>query len=292
MLPRIARATICMTRGDVAMNRAGPTPPASTVSGSSFDGSSVFERVVAGVDGTEAGLEAVRQASRLVAPDGRLEVFTATYLVEANLTGWTPEQVAAQLEEEAGAAIRQAKELAGPRADARHVNGPPLPSLLRELRESDATLAVLGTHGHGRLSEILIGGVVGELLHNAPCSVLVARPPLVRGLFPSKIVVGVDGSEEAEAAVATARHLAERFRARLYVVAALHDRSLHLERARKSSPVEVEQTPVQALTGVDADIVVVGSRGLHGVRALGSVSERVAHRCDCSVLVVHNEGGL
>jgi nucleotide-binding universal stress UspA family protein len=36
----------------------------------------------------------------------------------------------------------------------------------------------------------------------------------------------------------------------------------------------------------EADLVVVGSRGLHGVQALGSVSERVAHRAVCSVLVV------
>jgi nucleotide-binding universal stress UspA family protein len=35
-----------------------------------------------------------------------------------------------------------------------------------------------------------------------------------------------------------------------------------------------------------ADLIVVGSRGLHGIRALGSVSERVAHRAHCSVLVV------
>lgn len=35
-----------------------------------------------------------------------------------------------------------------------------------------------------------------------------------------------------------------------------------------------------------ADLVVVGSRGLHGLRALGSVSERVAHTASCSALVV------
>ena len=33
-------------------------------------------------------------------------------------------------------------------------------------------------------------------------------------------------------------------------------------------------------------IVVVGSRGLTGIKALGSVSERVAHRSHCSVLIV------
>jgi nucleotide-binding universal stress UspA family protein len=30
----------------------------------------------------------------------------------------------------------------------------------------------------------------------------------------------------------------------------------------------------------------MGSRGLHGLRSLGSVSERVAHDAGCSVLVV------
>jgi nucleotide-binding universal stress UspA family protein len=44
--------------------------------------------------------------------------------------------------------------------------------------------------------------------------------------------------------------------------------------------------PVHALSDADADLVVVGSRGLHGLRALGSVSERVAHRSHASVLVV------
>jgi len=48
--------------------------------------------------------------------------------------------------------------------------------------------------------------------------------------------------------------------------------------------------PVEALieraAEVDADLLVVGSRGVHGMAALGSVSERVAHRAGCSVLVV------
>jgi nucleotide-binding universal stress UspA family protein len=35
-----------------------------------------------------------------------------------------------------------------------------------------------------------------------------------------------------------------------------------------------------------ADLVIVGSRGLHGLKALGSVSERVAHEARCSVLVI------
>ncbi|MGH3044966.1 MAG: universal stress protein [Gaiellaceae bacterium] len=49
-----------------------------------------------------------------------------------------------------------------------------------------------------------------------------------------------------------------------------------------------EGHPVDTLLNAakSADLLVVGSRGLHGVRALGSVSERVAHKAPCSVLVV------
>ena len=48
--------------------------------------------------------------------------------------------------------------------------------------------------------------------------------------------------------------------------------------------------PVRALVAAsaDADLLVVGSRGLDGLRALGSVSERVAHRARCSTLIVRD----
>ena len=43
----------------------------------------------------------------------------------------------------------------------------------------------------------------------------------------------------------------------------------------------------RVVCGIEAggDLIVVGSRGLHGLRALGSVSERVAHGAKASVLV-------
>ena len=46
--------------------------------------------------------------------------------------------------------------------------------------------------------------------------------------------------------------------------------------------------PVTALCDAasNADLVVLGSRGLRGLRALGSVSERVAHKATSSVLMV------
>ena len=51
---------------------------------------------------------------------------------------------------------------------------------------------------------------------------------------------------------------------------------------------DVTAEPVPALVGAafEADLLVVGSRGLHGLASLGSVSERVAHQARSSVLVV------
>ena len=52
----------------------------------------------------------------------------------------------------------------------------------------------------------------------------------------------------------------------------------------------VQAHPVDSLVAAaeQADLVVIGSRGLHGLASLGSVSERVAHRARCSVLVVRD----
>ena len=53
---------------------------------------------------------------------------------------------------------------------------------------------------------------------------------------------------------------------------------------------DMPDEPATALVAAaaDADLLVVGSRGLHGFNALGSVSERVAHNARCSVLIVRN----
>jgi nucleotide-binding universal stress UspA family protein len=49
-----------------------------------------------------------------------------------------------------------------------------------------------------------------------------------------------------------------------------------------------ERDPADALLDAagTSDLLVLGARGLQGLRALGSVSERVAHRAPTSVLVV------
>jgi hypothetical protein len=103
-------------------------------------------------------------------------------------------------------------------------------------------------------------------------------------------VLGLDGSGESEAAATVAFDLRDRFGTALRVVVARGGKGVDPDSVQRIAG-EVEpdpRPPVDALVDAsrEADLLVVGSRGLHGLRALGSVSERIAHQAACSVLVV------
>jgi nucleotide-binding universal stress UspA family protein len=47
---------------------------------------------------------------------------------------------------------------------------------------------------------------------------------------------------------------------------------------------------LEVAASVNADLVVVGNRGMSGMkRVLGSVPNKVSHKCPCSVLIVNTE---
>ena len=251
---------------------------------------SVFERIVCGVDETAASLEAVDRAVRLRAPGGALHLVGVVYLAGAAAAGWSSTRVAGDLERDAREALGRAAELAGPDATSRLVIGPVEKSILAELERERATLVAVGTHGRSRPTGILLGGVATTVLHEARCSVLVARPAPEPELFPRTLLVGTDGSPESLRAAAVAGEIRDRFGASLQAVVATGGKPVDADRLAGSG-LDLqwdEREPVAALVAASAgaDLLVVGSRGLHGLRALGSVSERVAHRARCSVLVV------
>ena len=256
---------------------------------------STFSRVLVGVDGTEPGFEACRQAAVLADPDAAIEVAAVVHLAEAVAAGSHAPRVAVRLEREADAALTRAAEVLGRDVVLRSLTGFVTAALLQEIERVGATVIMLGSHGRRRVTEILLGGVAGGILHQAPCAVLIARPPRVRNHFPHRIVVGVDGSSAGEAALAVAEQLATRLAAPLRILTALGGKGVDLAyvHRRSGSVEEADATPVEALVAAsyEAGLVVVGSRGLHGLRALGSVSERVAHKGGCSVLVVRSAGG-
>jgi nucleotide-binding universal stress UspA family protein len=250
-------------------------------------GLEVFNRIVCGVDGTSEALEAARQAERLRSPEGLLRLAAVTEVDTAVHAGFAMSRVLEELDTTARAGLQRAADEVSP-TSSRLFAGEPAQCLLDEIEQTDSTLVAVGPRGHSRAAGVLLGGVAATLLHKAPCSVLLARPPQF-GEFPSSIVVGVDGSPESLAAAVAAKGIAERFGSEYLLIAATGGKGIDLAPIEALSPFVTDPgRPAEVLTDLskEADLLVVGSRGVHGVRALGSVSERVGHRASSSVLVV------
>jgi nucleotide-binding universal stress UspA family protein len=247
----------------------------------------VFEHIICGVDGTPASLIAVRQALRLQDEHGTLLLSAVTNLAKAAHAGMAAPHAAELLHHEAEAALAEAQAIA-PSAATNLMDGDPVAVLLKQAEAERATLIAVGSHGRGRAAGLLLGTVAARMLRDATCSVLVARAA-DNDAWPQTVVVGVDGSLESAAAFAVARSLAARFGGSVRAVASTKDQ-LDREAAEAIAP-ELEQHDTAAVNVLvsasrPGDLIVVGSRGLHGLKALGSVSERVAHQARSSVLVV------
>jgi nucleotide-binding universal stress UspA family protein len=256
-------------------------------------GRGVFSRTLAGIDGSPESYEAARQAALLRDAEGELTLLAVwdvvPPLVLVSATAQIPVDPDAD-RKAAEATLSEAFQVVARYSSptAKLVRGLPSRELLVEIGREQDTLVAVGSRGIGRLEGALGGSVATELIHRSPCSVLVARKPADR--FPDNITVGVDGSPESAAAYAAAHYLAKRFGSELTAIVAeggdVDDRlvAMILGEHHKRS----DGDPVDVLTAASraSGLIVVGSRGLRGLRALGSVSERVAHQASCSTLIV------
>lgn len=250
----------------------------------------IFDHVLCGVDRTEAGIAAARVAGRIVASDGTLTLVSANDPSIAVHAGWSMPQVLEEVAADA-AALELARAEAEPHhpVDARLIEGDPRRGLLAEIAREGATTVVVGGHGGSRAAGIALGAVSTALLHEAPCAVLIARGDVASD-WPRRIVVGIDGSDGSAQAFDAATVLAARLGATVRSIVATAGGHADLEGARRIAP-DCEEHDADALVALGvasetADLVVVGSRGLRGIRALGSVGERIAHGSRCAVLVV------
>ncbi|HUF36327.1 MAG TPA: universal stress protein [Gemmatimonadales bacterium] len=102
--------------------------------------------------------------------------------------------------------------------------GPVGPTLVRFLDELGADLVVMATHGRGALGRALLGSVADHVVRAARVPVLLVRPPDDESPPPdatwtaSEILVPLDGSSVAEAALEPAADLARLLGARLSLV--------------------------------------------------------------------------
>lgn len=257
-------------------------------------GSALFDRVVCGVDRSDAGLTAARVAGLITGPAGSLVLVSAYDRSIAVHAGWDMARVVEQLAAEAGEALEQGRAEAEPLhpLEGLLLKGDPLQCLVAEIARRDATAVVVGSHGTSRATGIALGAVSTSLLHEAPCSVLIARGAVDPARWPQRIVAGVDGSADSAGAFEAATALAARFDAEVRAIVATADARVDLDAVRRIAPSREEHQAkaLDLLNGASeaADLIVVGSRGLRGLRALGSLSERIAHEARCSVLVVRS----
>jgi nucleotide-binding universal stress UspA family protein len=80
-------------------------------------------------------------------------------------------------------------------------NGSPGFELLDSARESHSDLIVVGSHGHTALGRFVLGSVSQKVLTEAPTSVHIGRPNPGTEKSAERILMGVDGSSGALAAV-------------------------------------------------------------------------------------------
>lgn len=182
----------------------------------------------------------------------------------------------------------------------------------------EADLMVLATHAGGGEEKSFLGSVSGKVLRHAPCSVMTVQPRagLVSTDAPKRVLIPVDFSDGARRAVEVARSLMSE-QDTLVALHVVHNPShsgdypgdpIHVfdidgEIPRKLSSeldawledekceLEVREgnvasTVLDVASEKEADLIVLGTRGLTGIDylMLGSVAEKVV--CGASVPVV------
>jgi nucleotide-binding universal stress UspA family protein len=196
--------------------------------------------------------------------------------------------------------------------------------VLREITdEPDARLLVVGSRGHGGLAELLLGSVSHAVSHHvAKPLVIIPKPAADNKTAPRKdrVVVGVDGSPAAEAALQWAAREAHIRGATLEVVVAWSASravfptrfpvsgsvEVRLDRAAReiadravaevqapgvcieSNVVRGDASAVLIRRAKDADLLVLGRRGLNRATEvlLGSVSHACAHHSPVPVAII------
>jgi nucleotide-binding universal stress UspA family protein len=262
--------------------------------------SAPFARILCAIDASRGSNEAVRRAIALSSPGASL-----TFLAIAHSLG---EGLAAQAELGEGrarAALEEAVQIAAQagvkaRAELRH--GAPASDILLEEAGAHDLLAV-GCHGGSRLGGIMLGSTASQVAHRCERPLLVARRSVDGSKFPRTVLLATDGSPGSWVAARAATRLARAAGSQLrlvYVPDGTHPERYRevlkqltvIEKATGASPAVVDnpghvaERIGEAARANQASLIVIGRRGLHGVKALGSVSEQVVHKAPCSVLVV------
>jgi nucleotide-binding universal stress UspA family protein len=204
--------------------------------------------------------------------------------------------------------------------------GSPATVIIEKADEWGADLIVVGSHGHTALGRFFFGSVSQKVLHEARHSVRVARGRIEEPGTPVRLIIGVDGSKGAEAAVeaVAARKWPAGSETRIVnatwaapqltshrmvgpIIAWINEEKARVKKMideavgklsaaglKTDAVIKVEEPKRLLIAEAEswgADCIFVGARGMGRVERflLGSVSSAVAARAHCSVEVVRDQ---
>ncbi|MBB2892487.1 universal stress protein [Flexivirga oryzae] len=274
--------------------------------------------IVAGVDGSPESWHALRWAAdRADATAQPLHILHAKGIAPI---GWGRTVQDASIDNVCEQALGVVAHHASLRVSWSQPRQPAVSALLEA--STRAAQLVIGTRGAGAVRGAVLGSVTTELAATADCPVTVVRAALTDRQRVGPVVVGVDDRPDGAAALQFAFAEAERrhvtLRATLCwrpdkwrftqgvpmtVMNTLAARRHQLDVLRRALAAPAAQHPhvyvetvlatapaTAALTesSADASLLVVGTRGRHGMGGLllGSVSQGVMRRAHCPVAIV------
>lgn len=261
----------------------------------------VFADVLCAVDGTRGSLTVVRQAVALAGVQGCVTLLAVSaadgfgrYRGGAAVDPARVErvlEVAAQLARGAGVRCTTV-------AEAR---GAPSKMILRHAHNHE--LLAMGAPTMSWLGGLFTGGVAESVLRSFTTPLLLARPAPSEQPFGRRIVVASNASDDSDTLVELGASLALQLGGGVMLVHAVGEesnarphkieRQVHSLEAMVADAYEVHVEAGAAPSVIaeiaahgQASLIVMGCRRLDGLRAVGSVTERIIHDGPCSVLVL------
>jgi nucleotide-binding universal stress UspA family protein len=255
-----------------------------------------FRSILCGVEGNESSTEAARQAIALARAGAELR-FIAVYASFELGPDSARDALEGGLDQAVAMAGEEGIEASSDLLEGRYA----VDVLLPEGAKHD--LLVLGTHGKSRAAGIVLGSTASEAARGTEHPLLIARKPPEGAGFPGKVLLATDGSPGSWAPARTAARLATAYESELELVYVGDGSDIEAGNEVESQAGEIRdsigseprltQRPGHGINEIveeaeagRASLIVCGRRGLRGIKALGSVSERVVHQAPCSVLLI------
>jgi nucleotide-binding universal stress UspA family protein len=264
----------------------------------------LFADILCAVDGTRRSFAAVEQAAALAGPQGHLTLLAVTAVRGAGayrsaaISTPRAERILVR-------AARIAQKADVPFTSVLDPAGPPPQVILERAAEHD--LLALGAPASSWLGGKFVDGVAVAALGSFTTPLLLSRSvPTGEHRFAQRILVASDGLDGSDQLVDLVGRLALVHGASVILLHAtgvesrarphrIQAQARSLEDALDGAcEVRIEvgsaaEAIVQVGKDAEASLVVMGSRRLEGLKALGSVSRRVVHEAHCSVMLMPPE---